>query len=143
VTFALDTDTLSLLVRGQARVSARYAEVVASGSDEVTIPAVVRIEVLRGRFDAVTKAADGPGLLAMYTLLVRTEVALSPFRVLPITQSVSALYDRLRSNKKLKKGNRSDLLIASIAIDDDAILITRNTKDFVHIPGLRLENWAD
>jgi tRNA(fMet)-specific endonuclease VapC len=45
--------------------------------------------------------------------------------------------------KKLKKTGRGDLLIACITLAHGATLVTRNTKDFAHVPGLRLENWAD
>lgn len=34
-----------------------------------------------------------------------------------------------------------DLLIASIALAEDAVLVTDNLKHFARIPGLRLENW--
>ena len=38
---------------------------------------------------------------------------------------------------------RSDMLIACIALAQDALLVSRNTKDFSKIPGLKLANWAD
>jgi tRNA(fMet)-specific endonuclease VapC len=38
---------------------------------------------------------------------------------------------------------RPDLLIACIALAQDALLVTRNTKDFNQVPGLRIANWAD
>lgn len=53
------------------------------------------------------------------------------------------LFDQLRTNKKLKKPNLKDLLIACIALAHDATLVTRNTKDFQPIPNLKLINWAD
>jgi tRNA(fMet)-specific endonuclease VapC len=34
-----------------------------------------------------------------------------------------------------------DLLIASIALDEDAVLVTDNIKHFDRIPELKLENW--
>ena len=34
-----------------------------------------------------------------------------------------------------------DLLIAAIALAEDAVLVTDNLKHFEKIPGLRLENW--
>ena len=34
-----------------------------------------------------------------------------------------------------------DLRVASIVIANSATLLTRNTKDFAKIPGLRHENW--
>ena len=34
-----------------------------------------------------------------------------------------------------------DLLIASICIEQDAVLVTDNTKHFERIQGLHMENW--
>lgn len=143
MTFALDSDIFSLLLKGHARVTARYAEVIAAGEDEVVIPMVVRIESLRGRFAAILAAADRAGLMATSDLLARTEHALSAYRILPITRTAGEEFDRLKTSKRLKKIGRADLLIACIALTHDATLVTRNTKDFVGIPGLKLENWAD
>ncbi len=36
-----------------------------------------------------------------------------------------------------------DLRIASIALEFDATVLTRNFADFKRIPGLRVENWLD
>jgi len=36
-----------------------------------------------------------------------------------------------------------DLKIACIALEYDAVLLTRNRADFEKIPGLRFENWLD
>jgi predicted nucleic acid-binding protein len=34
-----------------------------------------------------------------------------------------------------------DLMIGSIALVHDLTLVTHNTNDFRHIPGLRLDDW--
>ncbi len=34
-----------------------------------------------------------------------------------------------------------DLMIASVALEQDLTLVTNNTADFRHIPDLRLEDW--
>jgi predicted nucleic acid-binding protein len=34
-----------------------------------------------------------------------------------------------------------DLKIASIALASGATLLTRNTKDFAGVPGLRIDDW--
>jgi len=34
-------------------------------------------------------------------------------------------------------------VIAGTALEHDLILVTRNTKHFQRIPGLRLENWFE
>lgn len=36
-----------------------------------------------------------------------------------------------------------DLKIACIALEHDALLLTRNAVDFSKVPGLRFENWLD
>ena len=35
----------------------------------------------------------------------------------------------------------NDLLIASIALAHDLMVVTRNTSEFMRVPGLRLESW--
>jgi predicted nucleic acid-binding protein len=35
------------------------------------------------------------------------------------------------------------MLIACTALANDALLVTRNVKDYKDVPGLRIENWAD
>ncbi len=41
------------------------------------------------------------------------------------------------------KGTHADLLIACIVLAHNATLVTRNTKDFANIPGLKQGNWAN
>ena len=36
-----------------------------------------------------------------------------------------------------------DLMIASLAITHEALLLTRNARDFSRVPGLRFESWLD
>jgi predicted nucleic acid-binding protein len=38
---------------------------------------------------------------------------------------------------------RPDMLIACIALANDALLVTRNRKDFKKVAHLKLANWAD
>lgn len=52
-------------------------------------------------------------------------------------------FDRLLGTKGVKRIGRVDLLIASIALANKAVLVTRNLKDFEKVPGLQLANWAD
>jgi tRNA(fMet)-specific endonuclease VapC len=38
-------------------------------------------------------------------------------------------------------GNPVDLMIASVAVVHNLTMVTNNTADFRHVPGLRLEDW--
>ena len=52
-------------------------------------------------------------------------------------------YARIRADleRKGKKLDNMDLLIASSAIDNEMTLVTRNQKHFSRIPGLKLLGW--
>jgi tRNA(fMet)-specific endonuclease VapC len=139
--FLLDTDIFSLVLQGRDRVTARVAAAEAT-RERVTISAITRAEVLKGRIEYLLKAADKAHWLRAYDFLVRTEERLAKVEIIPVTESAADYFDRLRVTRKQKK-NHADLLIACIALAHDATLVTRNRKDFQNISNLRFENWAD
>ncbi len=135
----LDTDTVTLLIHAHPRVAAR----ALATTDLIAITIVSRIEVLRGRWDFLLKAADGAQLERAQQLLQEAEQNLNEFDTISIDAASAAEFDRLRQDKKLKKIGRADLLIAAIALAHRATLVTRNLRHFRLVPGLQLENWAD
>jgi tRNA(fMet)-specific endonuclease VapC len=139
--YLLDTDVFTLA--HLARHGLRERIGAARAADDVVISLVTRIEVLRGRFESVVKAADGAGITRAQELLRSSEAYLAEFRVLPFNTAALAEFDRFRDDKKARKVGRNDLLIACIALAHGATLVTRNTKDYANVPGLKLENWAD
>ncbi|MBP3958753.1 type II toxin-antitoxin system VapC family toxin [Gemmata sp. G18] len=141
MTYLLDTDVLTLVHLGRHGLRERIE--VARQQHEVVISIVSRIEVLRGRFDAVVKAADGAALLRAQEWLRGSETFLADFHILPLDAAAANEFDRLREDKRVKKTGRNDLLIACIALATGATLVTRNIKDYASVPGLKLENWAD
>ncbi len=134
----LDTDTLTLLMAGQERLLRNVEK--ANG---VAISIVTRIEILRGRFDTVLKAADSTELLRAQHWLRRNEEFMSDLDLVFFDTRAGAEFDKLRKNSKVKRIGRADLLIASIALASGATLVTRNVKHFRLVPNLKLENWAD
>jgi predicted nucleic acid-binding protein len=100
-------------------------------------------EILRGRFKSLLKAADEEDLKKAMERFQQAEEMLADFLILPVDDGAVKQFGRLRKEKKLKKMGRADLLIACIALAQDALLVTRNEKDFKLVPGLRLENWVD
>ena len=45
--------------------------------------------------------------------------------------------------KAVRKMGHVDMLIASITLANRATLVTRNTRHFQSVPGLRVVNWVD
>ena len=135
----LDTETISLLAAGHARVAARFV----SSTEPVATTIFTRIKILRGRFDFLLKAADGDQLRRAQHWLEQSERDLARFGIIPINADAATEFDRLRRDKKLRKIGRVGLLIASIALAHRATLVTRNVQHFRQVPGLNVENWAD
>jgi len=136
----LDTDTLTHLYAGNTNVIARLNAVEDS---EVGITIITKAEMLRGRIEYLIKAENRESLLKAQELLFRTEELLAELLIVPISQKAADEFERLKRVSKLRKIGRADLLISSISLANRAILVTRNTKHFKQIPGLRVVNWVD
>jgi tRNA(fMet)-specific endonuclease VapC len=136
----LDTDTLTHLWAGNPKVVERLRTVE---DRDIGITIITKVEVLRGRIDYLLKAETGVELLKAQELLFRTEELLNKLLIVPMNQVAVEQFERLRVTPKLRKIGRADLLIASIALANRAILVTRNLRHFRQIPGVRVVNWVD
>jgi tRNA(fMet)-specific endonuclease VapC len=136
----LDTDTLTHLYAGNQRVAEQLRIV---DDPEVGTTIVTKIELLRGRMDYVLKAATEADILRAQELLLRAEELLAQILVVPISPPALIQLERLTSMQGVRKIGRADLLIASIAIANKAVLVTRNLRHFRQIPELRVSNWVD
>ena len=136
-----DTDVFTHFTFGHANVLRHY-EAVPDG-EPLFITAVTRAEVIRGKTDSMLKAADERELLLAAQRLQQAETALNRFLLLHVDTAAAQHFETLRKRKKVGKMKRPDMLIACIALANDALLVTRNTKDFDKVPGLRLANWVD
>jgi tRNA(fMet)-specific endonuclease VapC len=134
----LDADTVTLFFYGNVTIEAR----VRDAAQEVVTTTISRIEILRGRFDAVLKASDGAELTRAQHNLSRAESNLETLRALAIDEYAAEEFDRLRANRKLRKIGRADLLIGCIALAHRATLVTRNRRHFEQVPGLAVEDWS-
>ena len=138
--YLLDTDTVTHLHSGNTNVINRLENLQ---DEEVAIMIVTKIEILRGRIDYLLKAFSGSYLLKAQELFSRSETLLNQLLVILIDPNAANQFDRLQDISKFRKIGRSDLLIASIALANQAQLVTRNLRHFRQIPHLFLENWVD
>ncbi len=138
--YLLDTDTLTRLHGGHPRVVERLRRL---DDPAVGTTLVSRIELLRGRFEFLLKAANGAELLRAHHWLRKTEELLAELPIIAPDAASAAEFDRLRANRKLRKIGRADLLIGSIALAHQATVVTRNVKHFRQIKELSVVNWID
>ena len=71
------------------------------------------------------------------------DVVLKSIPILPYNADAAELHAGERARLSLKGETPSfvDGQIASIAISNDLILVTRNTSDFIKFKNIKLENW--
>jgi tRNA(fMet)-specific endonuclease VapC len=134
-----DSDHLSIL---QHPESPQYERIVSRMGDSVDpefATTVVSLEEqMRGWLAAINRSrVDNQPLY--YTRLSGLVDFYSRWRVLQFDDSAVDRFNAFR-----KSGIRigtMDLKIASIALVNDALLVTGNERDFEQVPGLRCENW--
>ena len=102
----LDTDTLTHLHAGHPRV---IEQLRALADPDVGTTIITEIELLRGRFDFVLKAATGADLLRAQQFLARTKELLAQIIVVPLDEAAAVHFDRLRVARALRKVGRADL----------------------------------
>jgi len=135
----LDTDTVTLIGYGDAKVVAKLE--ASDSAETVAVTLITRMEILRGRFDSVLKAANREELGKAVERMRSSETLLERFEVVYPDLAASEHFERPRTQKRLKM-HRADMLNACIALAHDALLVTRNVKDYRGVKDLRVEDWS-
>lgn len=135
--YVLDTDILSLFQRSHPAVT---AEVRKHASAELTISVLTVEEQLSGWYKELRRATRPPVLAAVYQRMAETVRFYSRLTILSFTEPAIHRYESI---KQLKLNSRkTDLRIAAIALEQNAVLVTRNLCDFQRITGLQIEDWS-
>ena len=92
------------------------------------------------RINQIKSASVGELVLA-YESLANISEFLAGFTRLPFDKEAAAHF--LKFRKQGVRIGTMDLRIACIVMEHDAVLLTRNTKDFEKVPGLKYENWLE
>jgi len=135
--YVMDTDTVSLYQHGHPRVC---AAVNAQAAGEVVITVMTIEEQLSGWYSELRRARTPAKLAGIYQRMANTVRFYSSLPILSFSEPAIAQYQSLQ-RQKINIG-KSDLRIAAIALEQNDTVVTRNTKDFQRVPGLRIENWT-
>jgi len=128
--YALDTNSLSYFLKGRGRVAARL---LSTPPAEVGLPSVVLYELTYG-------AARSQ---APRSLRERLDALVGALQVFPFgaAEARTAARVRLELEKAGQPVGPHDLMIAATALEQGAVLVTHNTREFRRIRGLRIEDW--
>lgn len=128
----VDTSVLVALIRkDQAALEGLKAEAKKGGVVSTTL--VNLCELYAGAYGSTNPQKE----------LRRVEELVSKFVLLELNEGAAKRYGMLVSDAALKREpvGDFDLIIASIALEQNQKLVTRNVKHFSRIPGLEVEVW--
>lgn len=128
--YILDTNTLIYFFKGMGDVAEKF---LATSPREIAIPSIVLFELDYG----IAKSNSPAKRLA------QIKEVCSLVEVLHFGEQ-EARYSALIRVQLEKKGTPIgpfDLLIAGTALAHQGILVTNNTREFIRVADLKLENW--
>jgi len=135
--FILDTDHISLFQRNHQTVVARVSE---TPHDRLATTVITFEEQIRGRLDRIRKAKSDEEIVRAYKNLLATFIYFQSVRVIGFDEKSQTVFRSLRE-KKIRIGTQ-DLRIASVALANNATMVTRNCQDFISVPSLKIEDWS-
>ena len=134
----LDTDALSLFQRQHPALTSR---VHAHPPASLFLASITIQEQAQGWLAALNAARSEQHLAETHHLLVRLLVpSWGQFAILPFNEQAIVRFASLRI-LKLNVG-ANDSRIASVALEHNLIVVTRNIRDFGRVPGIVTEDWS-
>ena len=133
----LDTDIITLFQNQHPLVRRNLNQV---NFEEIAVAVITVEEQMRGWLDVIRQLSSSQRLMWGYLGLRQGVEFFNTIRVLDFNEKAINCYLELK-RQKLSVGTQ-DLRIASITIANNAILVTRNQRDFSRIPGLQFEDWT-
>lgn len=135
--FVFDTDVLSLYQQGNPAV---LAEIAAHQVTELATTVISVEEQISGWYRLLRRAKNSPQVAFAYSRLAESVESLSKLRILRFSERAIERFEHLKSLKT--KVRAPDLRIAAIALENSAVLVTRNMRDFRLMPQLQIEDWS-
>lgn len=138
----LDSDHLSILQHPQSPQYERLTAAMDRSVDaDFATTAISLEEQMRGWLAAINRQRKVHEQLPYYAKLTGLVDFYGRWRVMPFDESAADQFDALR--KARIRISTMDLKIASIALSNEALLLSANLRDFEQVPSLRVESWLD
>ena len=137
ITYALDSNTVSYLLRGEGKVDEHFQQEIADGN-MYAIPLIVFYEVRRWLLYKQNRPLRT--LSEDFNALFGNVYSKS---MMPIEVWEKAVDIHISLRQKGQLIGDADITIAAYCIVNDYTLVTSNTKDFIRIDGLKFVDWKD
>ena len=137
----LDTDHISLALRGNPRIVDRLQ---TSRKSQWAVSVISIQEIFNGWVSVLNDPRYKDKQVELYTRLWKSNEFFQRAQVLNFDDAAADIHQKLRQTHPHLKKNRldKDVKIAAVAIANQAILVTRNQRDFSLIPDLQIEDWS-
>ncbi|MBD2682465.1 MULTISPECIES: PIN domain-containing protein [Nostoc] len=128
--YLLDTDTCIYWLNGRQPVREKL---LAVGWNEVCICVITAAELYYGAYNSNRVSEN----------LANAEQFIQNLPVVPLTDPALRKFGELKAELRRigQTISEFDLLIASVALTENYILVTNNTRHYSRISNLQLENW--
>ncbi len=139
--YLLDTDHMTVWERGGLEKVRLKERLDSIAPDDYGTTIINFEEQMRGWLAEIAGTAQKPDVQTQqYQRLGELLRYYQFFSVWQYDERSAAIYQVL-VKQKVRVGTQ-DLKIASIALANDATVLTRNTRDFGKVPGLKVEDWT-
>lgn len=137
----LDTDHLSVLQwEEQPACDRLLARLDALAADDIATAIVSFHEQVQGWLAYIHRARKPAQIVLGYARLESLWRGFLRMNVLSYTAEAQSRFGSLK--RQCPRMATMDLRIASIALETDSTLLSRNLRDFRQVPSLRVEDWT-
>jgi tRNA(fMet)-specific endonuclease VapC len=135
----LDSDHFSEFLKGTSSAALRLRQRLEAATEPVVVTIITAEELMRGWLSLIHRQRAVRAQIFGYAELRKLISTLGRWDVLPWDDAAASQFENLRS-QKVRIGTM-DLKIASIALSQNAIVLTRNRVDFEQVANLQTEDW--
>jgi tRNA(fMet)-specific endonuclease VapC len=137
----LDTDHLSILINRNSTGHVALVSRLENSRDSLGVPVICVAEQCKGWLAKIHRTRDVQQQIPAYERFIKLFHFFQNWEIVSFqTVAANAFHDFRR--QKVRIGSQ-DLKIAAIALAHNALLLSANLRDFLQVPGLRVENWLE